>query len=308
VAAPVAAYWALIAVCFFWGTTYIAIRIAVHDVPPLLFASVRFLMAALPVLAYALYKGEKRPTRKDLKRIFLVAFMLLTCGNGTLAWAEQWVPVAIASLIIVSTPFWMVLFARATGHQVSRRAMGGLLVGFGGLIVVLWPEIRGADLASGVLLGSAGLVGSSAMWAFGSVYVKNNPVSAGPWMKMGLEMLVASGYLLFLAVLRGEPALWAPTPASWAATVYLAVFGSIVGYGSYTYALKHLPTEQVSIYAYVNPIVAIVLGVVMLGEMVGPYLLLGTPLVILGVYLINTGKRRNQEPPALRTTHRAIAD
>lgn len=290
------AYWALAAVCFFWGTTYIAIRMGVRDVPPFIFAGVRFGLAALLALAIGAFRKGPRPKPRDWKRIAWTALVMLTAGNGTLSWASQWVPAGIASLIVVTTPFWMVGFGRFAGETVRPRAWAGLIIGFIGLIVLLWPDLRVAEFGSGFLLGSLALSCSSASWGYGAIYTKRKPIDVEPWTRMGLQCFFASVYLFSMGFLRGEQARWNPTPEAWAAIIYLVIFGSIVGYGCFVYCLERLPTEQSSIYAYVNPIVAVGLGAVMLGEPLTPNMIMATPLVLWGVWLVNTGKRPTTEP------------
>ncbi len=220
----------------------------------------------------------------------MVAFLLLGVGNGILTWAEQWLPAGIASLIIVATPFWMVLFASLGGEAVRARAVGGLVVGFFGLAMVLWPDLRVREVESGFVLGAVCLCFSSAAWAYGSVYSKKHSPKGDPWMAIALQMLLGAVYLGVFGLLVGEAGRWVLTRESIWAMLYLVAFGSIVGYSSYIYALDHLPTEVVAIYAYVNPLVAVFLGVFLLGERMDVFMVFGAPLVLWGIYLVNSAR------------------
>ena len=276
---------ALAAVCLFWGTTYLAIRVVVADLPPSLFCSVRFFLAGLPMLVWALWRGHPPPRGRDWPDIVVTSILLLTAGNGMLAWAEQWVPTGIASILVVTTPLWMAVFAALAGERVRARAVTGLLLGFLGLLVVLWPDLAPVSPSAGFVRGAIGILLSSMTWAFGSVYTKMRPPRTSPVMTAAIQMLIGSAIFAAAAFLNGEGARWDPALKHWLAILYLVVFGSMVGYGSYLYALAHLPTPQVSIYAYVNPLVAVGLGAVLLGERADRYLAAGMPLVLFGVYL-----------------------
>lgn len=279
---------ALAAVCLFWGTTYLAIRLAVNDLPPALFCAVRFAIAGAAMLALSLARGERLPRDRDWFDLAVVAVLLLAVGNGTLAWALRWVPTGVASLIIVTTPLWMASFAWLGGEDVRGRTLGGLLLGFAGLAFVLWPKIEGAQPGSHFLEGAGAILASSAVWALGSVYSKKRAPRTAPLMSAAVQMLMGSVLFSIVGLLLGESARWHATPTSWLAVAYLVLFGSIVGYGSYIYALAKLPTAQVAVYAYVNPLVAILLGISFLGEPFEPAMRLGVPLVLLGVFLVNT--------------------
>lgn len=294
------ALWALAAVCFFWGTTYIAILIAVRELPVFLFCSVRFIIAGSLMVLWALAKGRRLPRGTEWWTLSAIAFLLLTVGNGTLAWAEKsGVPAGIASLIVVATPFWMVCFARLRGERLRPQALIGLLLGFCGLTILLWPDLQLNDSKSGFVIGAGALMVSSVIWAYGSVYTKTRKLKVDPIMSVGVQKLLASLFLFALAMLRGEPAHWDASPKAWAAIAYLVVFGSMVGYTCYVYALERLPTDQVAVYALVNPIVAVLLGFFFFSERLDIYMLVGSPLVLWGIFLVNMARKRSTEPPVL---------
>jgi drug/metabolite transporter (DMT)-like permease len=275
-------------VCFFWGTTYLAIRVGVQDMPPLLFCATRFVIASLAMGPMALAAKERLPRGREWLDLAIAGTLLLGVGNSLLSWAAQWVPIGIASLVIVTTPLWMAAFAWVSGENVRRRAVAGLCLGFLGLGAALWPQIAAADPKSGFVEGICALLLSSISWAVGSVYSKKRPVGTGPLMSATIQMSVSSLIFVVAGLALGELPRYHPTASSAMAVLYLVVFGSIVGYGSYVYALSKLPTTQVAVYAYVNTLVAITLGVLFLGEAFSPSMGLGAPLVLFGVYLVNT--------------------
>lgn len=304
--APSSAYWSLAAVCFFWGTTYIAIRIGVRDVPPLLMGSVRFLLAGAALLGWARSRGQAFPGRKDARNIVIVALALPTAGFGSLSWAQQWVPAGLAALLVAALPFWMLLFGALAGERFAPRALAGLAVGFLGLAVILWPDLARLEPGDGFLRGVAVILSGSCVWAMGSIYSKKHPVRTGALMTAGLQNLLAGVFLAGAGLAGGEAARWAPTPASWGAILYLAVFGTIVGYTCYIHALSHLPTDVVSVYAYANPVVAVVLGVLILDERIDFHIATGTPLVLIGIWLVNTARGR-REPLPVTARRRSVA-
>lgn len=258
-----------------------------RDLPPALFCALRQGVAGAVLLCWALWRGHALPRGRDWRDLAAVAVLLLVVGNGTLAWAEQWVPTGIASLIVVATPLWMAVFARLSGEPVGRRAASGLLLGFAGIGVLLWPDLGRVRPEAGFLKATLGLLASSAIWAYGSVYSKRRPARTEPVMSIAVQMLIGSGVFAALGVLVGEPARWRPTRESLLAVAYLVVLGSIVGYGSYIYALSKLSTVNVSVYVYINTVVAVLLGVLVLGERFDPFLAVGIPLALGGVYLVD---------------------
>ena len=258
-----------------------------RDLPPALFCALRQGVAGAVLLCWALWRGHALPRGRDWRDLAAVAVLLLVVGNGTLAWAEQWVPTGIASLIVVATPLWMAVFARLSGEPVGRRAASGLLLGFAGIGVLLWPDLGRVRPEAGFLKATLGLLASSAIWAYGSVYSKRRPARTEPVMSIAVQMLIGSGVFAALGVLVGEPARWRPTRESLLAVANLVVLGSIVGYGSYIYALSKLSTVNVSVYVYINTVVAVLLGVLVLGERFDPFLAVGIPLALGGVYLVD---------------------
>lgn len=287
----ITAYTAWGAVCLFWGTTYLAIRIGVRTIPPGLFGGLRFLTAGLIFLAYLRWRGHAFPQRRELLDMVIVGIALLAISNGLVIWAEQWVPSSIAALLVATLPFWMAGFEAVVpaGERLTLRKVMGIVIGFSGLVILFAPEIKTSfDIA--YLKGVLALLFAPFCWAAGSMYSKSRPAKSHPLMAATLQMIVAGIVLLLVGTLAGEGQRFSFDLEGLAATVYLVVFGSIVGYGSFIYALAKLPATKVSMYAYVNPVIAVLLGWLILSERMDWNVILATAVVLLGVVLVKSSK------------------
>jgi len=297
-------------VYFFWGSTYLGIDIAVEHIPPALMCGIRFLIAGVFMLAFCGLRGRKiyyRPAQ--LSQMAVVGVLLLLGGNLTLAYAEKHVASGLAALIVAVTPLWfLVLDSMLLGHHhIAVRGKIGLALGVAGLVVLLWPDLVATSILGRVQLwASISLLGGSFSWALGSVLAKKwkspdiDPFSATAWQ------MIAAGVANFLvAISLGDfsQAVW--TARGIGATLYLVVFGSWVGYTAYIWLLNHVPTSKVSTYAYVNPVVAVFLGWLVLHERVDAYILAGSAVVVASVALVTsaqvTGKAVIAEIPAVET-------
>jgi drug/metabolite transporter (DMT)-like permease len=257
------AYAALSAVCFFWGTTYLAIRMGLESFPPLTLVAIRFTVSGSLLLAVAVLSGVKLPPRRELGTSALTGILLLGGSNTCLVFSETWIPSGLAALIIALSPFWLVGTEALLpgGARLHRPTIAGMLVGLAGVALLLLPDLRGQGFGTGALLvrGFVVLQFANAFWSFGSIYYRRQPATAHPIVSGAIQQLAAG---LAIAV----PALLVPQRAvvlSWrgvGGVAYLVVFGSIVGYSAYIYALSHLPVAVVSIYPYVNTVVAVLLG------------------------------------------------
>ena len=281
------AYIAWAAVSIFWGTTYLAIRIGVEVLPPALFAGIRFLIAGLILIPILLLKGYSLPSKKDLIPISITGILLLTVANGTVVWSEQWVSSSLAALIIASIPFFMVGMEALmpNGEKLSLKKGLGILVGFCGIFLLLWPDIKGA-INSAYLKGIMGLVIAIIAWAAGSIYSKHRDIKTAPFMSAAFQMLIAGGVLTLIGMVKGELSQFTFDPKGIAALVYLMIFGSLIGYSAYIYALAKLPTATVSTYAYINPVIAVILGWLVLDERLDWIVALATVIILLGVLLV----------------------
>ena len=269
-----------------WGSTYLAIRIALESYPPFLLAGVRFLFAGVALYAFLRWRGMATPTRAQWRNAGLTSVLLLVFGNGLVCFAEQRVSSGIAAVAVSSMPLFAAMFGGLFGQWPSRRETVGLLVGFAGVIVLN----LGSGL-SGEMLGAAALLVAAASWAFGSLWSKRQDMPAGP-MNTAAQMLVASGVLLVLGFGLGERLPAAPTTQATLALAYLALFGSIVAFSAYLYVLKHARPAVATSYAYVNPPVAVLFGVLVAGETVGPFDLVGMAIILAGVVVITLRRGR----------------
>lgn len=305
----IAAYGAWAAVCLFWGTTYLAIRIGLETLPPLLFAGLRFLTAGsiLFALMYG-WRGAHLPKGREWFEQSVVGLMLLGIGNGVVVWAEQWIPSGLAALLVATSPFWMTGFERLkrNGERSSVRAIMGMLIGFAGLTLLVAPGLFGASLGGRYLLGMVALQVACASWSGGSVYAKHHQTKVAPLMGAAVQMLVAGLALTLIGTMTGEWRVLKFSARSLSAFAYLVLFGSIVAYGSYTYAVQKLPLSVVSMYSYINPLIAVVLGWAILGEAVGWRVMTAMLVILGGVALVKSAPGR--QPSTLAQTHMGEAE
>lgn len=298
-------------VYFFWGSTYLAIDIAVEKIPPALMCGIRFLIAGVFMLAFCGLRGRKVGYNlRQLGQMAVIGILLLVGGNLTLSYAETHIPSGLAALIVAAVPLWfLVLDALIIGdHHVSGRGKAGLALGVAGLIVLLWPQLTSTThLERRQLWASLSLQGGCFSWALGSVLAKKwkspdvDAFSATAW-----EMIAAGLANLLIALLVGDLARVVWTTRGTSAVVYLVVCGSWIGYTAYIWLLGHAPTSKVSTYAYVNPVVAVFLGWLVLREPIDVYILGGSAIVIASVVLVTsaqvTRKSATQDLPLVETT------
>ncbi|MCJ7594673.1 MAG: EamA family transporter [Desulfobacterales bacterium] len=289
--AAVKAYGAWAAVCLFWGTTYLAIRIGVQVLPPALFAGIRFAIAGLLFAAYLRLRGHPLPGRGELLNIAVVGIALLVIANGLVVWAEQWVPSGLTALIVATVPFWMAGLESLvpSGPRLSARKVLGICVGFSGLLILFAPDLKRAFDAA-YFKGILALLVGPFFWTAGSIYSKYRPIRSHPLMAAALQMVVAGAVLILIGAMMGEWGRFRLNFQGTAALLYLILFGSIIGYGSYIYALAKLSATVVSMYAYVNPVIAVLLGWLILGERMDWIVLAAMAFVLAGVLLVKSAK------------------
>jgi drug/metabolite transporter (DMT)-like permease len=295
----------------FWGSTYLGIGIAVEQIPPAVMCASRFLTAGVVMLAWCGLTGRRiRYSAREFANLAVVGILLLTGGNLTLSYAERIVPTGLAALLVAVSPLWfMVLDSLLLGdHHISRRGKIGLLVGIAGVVVLMWPQLlHPTSLGRRELAWSAALLGGSFTWALGSVLSKKwqtaaaDPFSATAWQVIfgGIGNLLIAGL-----VERHSSVTW--TARGVGATLYLVVCGSWIGYTAYIWLLQHVPTSKVSTYAYVNPVVAVFLGWLVLHERIDHFILLGSAIIVASVVLVTSAKVHTrlaeEELPAVETT------
>ena len=279
----------------FWGSTYLGIAIAVEHIPPALMCATRFLIAGTLMLAYCALRG--RPivySARRLRQMAVVGTLLLMGGNLTLSYCEQILPSGLSALLIAVTPLWfLVLDAWLLGHhQISRRGSIGLALGIVGMIVLLWPKLTATgSIGRRELWYSLSLLGGSFSWALGSILSKLwhsaelDPLSSTAW-----QVTFAGIANLAFALVNRDLSRVVWTPGGVAAVLYLVVGGSWIGYTSYIWLLRHAPSSKVSTYAYVNPVVAVFLGWLVLHESLDFYILLGSAIIVASVVLVTSAK------------------
>ncbi len=290
---------ALIALYIVWGSTYLAIRFGVETIPPFILAGLRFLIAGTLLLTWRRLAGDRLPTLRQWRSTAIIGSLLLLGGNGFLSFAEQRVPSGISALLIGTVPLWMVLIEalRPGGVKPGLRAVLGLLVGFGGILFLVGPD----EMAHGSgfdPLGIGTLLLASLLWASGSIYSRTADLPESSLMATGAEMLCGSGSLFIFGTLAGEWQAFHPqavsTP-SWLGLAYLVVFGSLIGFVAYGWLLQNAPVSLVATYAYVNPLIAILLGNLFAQETLNARILLAAGVIIGSVLLINTRSAGNKK-------------
>jgi drug/metabolite transporter (DMT)-like permease len=291
---------ALIAVYITWGSTYLAIRFAVETIPPFIMAGVRFLIAGAILYAWRRLSGDT-PNRIQWRSAAIVGLFLLLGGNGGVVWAEQRVASGITALIVGSAPLFMVMIdaLRPGGQRPNWQTGSGVLVGFLGIALLVGPSQWAGNHLQLDSVGVAVLMLSSIFWAVGSLYNRSAKLPESPLLGTSMEMLAGSAGLLVVGTLTGEWSqlhLAAIAPRSIWGMLYLITFGSMVGYVSYTWLLRVAPTPLVSTYAYVNPLIAILLGSLLAKEALTPRLLVAALVIVGAVALINTGRARKAAP------------
>ena len=278
------AYGALAAVCFFWGTTYLGIRVALEGLPPALLISLRYWLSGSTLLAIAIWRGAHIPRGRELYTAAGTGAVVLGLGTGLLAFAEQTVPSGIASLFITTLPFWLVgVESLWGGERLHGPTIAGMCVGFAGTVLLLLPGGASVDSSmwSGFVLLQIGLIG----WTAGSIYQRKQPAKANPLVIAAIQQLAAAVlYTPVFFLVPHAPVVW--TVRATAALAYLVVFGSLVAYSAYVVAMKYLPVSIVSIYPYVNCVVAVWLGWLVYREPFGHREFLAMLVIFTGVGIV----------------------
>ena len=284
---------ALLALYIVWGSTYLGIKFAIETIPPFFHAGVRFLASGLILVIWQRSAGNSMPTRKQWISTGIIGTLLLLGGNGLVAWAEQTIPSGIAALIIASVPMFLVIgeAIRPNGVKPNWQGIVGLLIGFVGIFILVGPsEISGSAMKLNPL-GVVALLSACLFWATGSIYSKTADLPKSSLMNTGAQMLIGSISLFIVSGLSGELSGWNIADVSSRSIyglLYLTFVGSLVGFASYGWLLQNAPISLVSTYAYVNPIVAVLLGVWLANEVLEPRIWLATAIIIGSVIFINS--------------------
>jgi drug/metabolite transporter (DMT)-like permease len=284
------AYLAWATICIVWGTTYLAIRIGVSELPPMLFAGLRWITAGIIMTILLNLRGYTFPKFQELKHLAIVGIALIGIANGLVVVAEQWLPSGLTALILSTLPFWIVGLESLLpkGPKLNWFIIVGLLLGTSGVILIFAEDLN-ISLELNIFLGAACLLGAVISWALGSIYWKYKHLSVRPLMGAAIQMLIAGMLQTLLGFILGEQNSFQLTQNGFLALGYLIIFGSILGYASYIYSVSNLPLSLVSTYAYINPVIALVLGWYFLDEPLTYTVFISAGLILIGVSLVKRG-------------------
>ena len=282
------AIFALGMVCFFWGTTWLASRQGVQHMPALQMAGIRQFLGGMCYVMYFLAKGISLPKGKEWIPIIVLSFLNFMLSNGLSTWGVQYISAGLGSVIGAIFPLWLVVIALFAGKsELKTKSVIGLLLGFGGICVIFYEHLSDfpdPGFRFGILISLV----STWSWAFGTIYTKKHAVHFNPYFGLGLQMVISGITLFSVASISHHAVPFSQIPwQSWAAIGYLVIFGSVISFIAYLYALQNLPVEQTSLYAYFNPIVAVLLGWIIFGETLTLFIIMGVLITLLGVYFVN---------------------
>jgi len=299
---------ALISLYIVWGSTYLAIRFAVETIPPFLSAAARFLVSGVILLVWRYAAGDAMPNIRQWRSTTIIGILLLLGGNGLVSYAEQEVPSGIAALIIGTVPMWLVLIEslRPSGIKPNWQVILGLVIGFGGIFLLVGPADLTSNSHSINSFGIGFVFLAAFLWSVGSIYSRGADLPSSSLMATGAEMLTGGIVILAFSGLIGEWngfQLSAISTRSWLGLIYLITFGSLVGFVSYIWLLKHARVSLVATYAYVNPLVAVFLGAWLANEIINARILIGGLIIIGSVVLINQTKSQKPDSKPAKIQH-----
>jgi drug/metabolite transporter (DMT)-like permease len=289
------AYIALACVCFFWGTTYLALRIGIDYIPPFLLSGIRQAIAGLLIILYFIFKGNKLPSLNDFLIQILCGIMMIALGNGLVAWAELYVSSGLAALLCSLVPIWIIIinYVSHANEKLNIEIVAGIVLGFAGVSLIFMDSLKdfsNEDYSFGIIA----ILVANLSWAIGTVVNKRNKSGIDPILAAGIQVFSGGIFLLLTSLFLED---YSKVSFAWQGVlslIYLILFGSIVAYGSYIYALSKLPTTIVSVYAYINPLVAIVLGWLILNERMDLMVGLSAIVTLTGIFLVNKGVFKNK--------------
>ena len=283
---------ALLWVSFFWGTTWLASKEGVKHMPALQLAAIRQFLGASVYILYFLFKGTPWPKGKQWKTIVILSILNFMLSNGLSTWGVKYISSGLGAIIGAIFPLWIVLISLFRGEKLSKWAVVGMLISFGGVCLVFYDYLADflkPDFQFGIFLS----VLATLTWAFGSLYTKKKAASFNPYFSLGLQMLLSSILLFAYTGATGTSIPLTEIPAaSWWSIAYLVVIGSVFTFIAFIYALQHLPAELSSVYAYINPIVAVILGAIIFGEPLTMMIGIGGAVTLFGLYLVNRSMRK----------------
>ena len=282
------AIFCLALVCLLWGTTWIGSKEGVRYMPPLQMAGFRQLLGGLCYVLFFIAKGERWPLGKEWQSIFILGFLNFLLANGLSTWGLKYISSGLGAIMGAIFPLWLVVIGLFSAKaKMPNKAILGLLLGFGGVCIIFYEHLHdffNGDFRFGIFLSLA----ATWAWAFGTIYTKKHAANFNPYFSIGLQMVVSGITLTSVAYITNNTVPVTSIPwQSWAAIAYLVIFGSVISFIAYLYALQNLSTEQASLYAYINPIVAVLLGWLIFSEKLTAFIAVGGLVALLGVYLVN---------------------
>ena len=285
---------ALCFVCFFWGTTWIASKEGVRHMPALQLAGIRQLIGGSLYVIYFLFKKEPLPKGKQWKTIIILSILNFALSNGLSTWGVKYISSGLGAIINAIFPIWIVIITFFRGEKLAKLAIAGLFIAFSGVCVIFYEHLNDLlipDFRFGIIL----LTLSTISWAFGSLYTKKKAATFNPYFSLGIQMVISSILLLSITETTGTAVPVSTIPAiSWWSIAYLVIIGSIISFIAYIYMLQKLPPEINSIYAYVNPIVAVLLGAIIFGESLTLAIGIGGLITLSGLYMVNHSIKKNK--------------
>ena len=287
------AWIAWIAVCVIWGTTYLGIKVALATIPPFLMGGLRYVAAGVVLAAALASQGRPLPPRSDWGGLAILGFFMFLFGNGGVVWGEQYVPSGLTAVLVGTSPFWMVgIDAMVTrGQQMFVRQWVGMLVGFLGIVLLVWPDITaGGVTGRGFFFGVIALQIACIGWAIGSAYTRRHVTPRDVLGAASLQMLFGGLFMLLAGTALGEWKDLYFTPKTTFALAYLTLLGSVVAFAAYSYALRHLNVAIVSLYTYVNPVIAVALGSILLDEPFHVRMLIAGAIILTGILIVGPKK------------------
>jgi drug/metabolite transporter (DMT)-like permease len=298
-------YLAIACVCFFWGTTYVGIRIAVESLTPAMLMCLRYVASGGVLMIAAWIKGARMPAHRELLLTALYGVITIGVGTGCLAYSEQWIPSGLAALMVCTQPFWIVGIEalRTGGERLHLATVAGMLIGFSGVALLVAPVLFGGGNAFALdrvslLSGFFVLQFGGVAWSIGSLGQRRLARGTHPIVSGAIQQLAAGLAFAPVALLDPRPNRW--TMEGIAATAYLAVFGGIIGYSAYIYTMVRLPIALASIYNYVNPVVAVLLGALFLSERLTGTVFVAMAVILVGVFIVKQASRHAPGPRPAR--------
>jgi drug/metabolite transporter (DMT)-like permease len=282
------------AVCLIWGTTYLAIKIALETIPPFLMGGIRYLIGGAILAVWLVARGQALPPPREWGRLAMLGFLMIALGNGGVVWAEQYLASGLTAVVIATSPFWMVAVDSwlPGADRLSARQWGGLFIGFLGIVMLVWPDISlGGVTGRGVVLGVLSVQVACIGWAIASAYTRRHSMSRNVLGVAAVQMFFGGLFMTLAGTAMGEWPHLSFSSRTLASLVYLTLAGSVIAFAAYSYALRHLPIATVSLYTYVNPVIAVALGTLLLGEPFRVSMIAAALVIVVGMLVVRPARR-----------------